>query len=49
MYIDRMYCTVCITHAVQRHCAENSKQIFLEMKLCGLVPYFHIRGSVSDL
>jgi hypothetical protein len=27
----------------------NSKQIFPEMKLRGLVPNFHIHGSVSDL
>jgi hypothetical protein len=33
----------------QRHCTQNLKQIFLEMKLCGLVPNFHIYASVSDL
>jgi hypothetical protein len=37
-------------HALQRHCtAENSKQIFPEMELRGLVPNFHIDVSVSDL
>jgi hypothetical protein len=30
-------------------CTENSKQIFLEMKLRGLVPNFYIHVSVSDL
>jgi hypothetical protein len=34
---------------VQRHCTENSKQIFLEMKLRGLVPNFRIHVSVIDL
>jgi hypothetical protein len=28
------------------HCAENSKQIFPEMKLRGLVPNFYIHVSV---
>ena len=27
----------------------NSKQLFLEKKLCGLSPNFHIHMSVSDL
>ncbi len=31
------------------HCTENSKQIFPEMKLLGLVPNFCIHVSVSDL
>ncbi len=31
------------------HCTENSKQIFPEMKLCGLVPNLYIHVSVSDL
>jgi hypothetical protein len=31
------------------HCTENSKQIFPEMKLSGLVPNFCIHVSVSDL
>jgi hypothetical protein len=31
------------------HSTENSKQIFPEMKLRGLVPNFHIRVFVSDL
>jgi hypothetical protein len=38
-----------ISTALQTHCAENSKQIFPEMKLCGLVPNFYINVSVSDL
>ncbi len=35
--------------ALQRHSTENSKQIFPEMKLRGLVPNSYIRVSVSDL
>jgi hypothetical protein len=31
------------------HCTENSRQIFPEMKLRGLVPNFCIHASVSDL
>ncbi len=31
------------------HCTENSKKIFLEMKLRGLVPNFYFHVSVSDL
>jgi hypothetical protein len=31
------------------HCTENSKKIFPEMKLDGLVPNFCIHVSVSDL
>jgi hypothetical protein len=31
------------------HCTENTKQIFPEMKLRGLVPNFCIHVSVSDL
>ncbi len=31
------------------HCPENSKQIFPEMKLRGLVPNFETHVSVSDL
>jgi hypothetical protein len=34
---------------LQRHCIENSKQIFPEMKLRGLFPYSYIHESVSDL
>ncbi len=30
------------------HCTKNSKHIFLEMKLRGLVPNFYIHVSVSD-
>jgi hypothetical protein len=30
------------------HCTENSKQIFPEMELRGLVPNFHIFVSVAD-
>jgi hypothetical protein len=30
------------------HCTENSKQIFLEMKLRGVIPNVHIHVSVSD-
>ncbi len=35
--------------ALQVHCTENSKQIFQEMKLRGLVSNFYIHVSVSDL
>ncbi len=31
------------------HCVENSKQIFPEMKVRGLVPNFYTHESVSDL
>ncbi len=31
------------------HCTENTKQIFPEMKLCGLVPNFYIHVSVIEL
>jgi hypothetical protein len=31
------------------HCPENLTPIFLEMKLCGLIPNFYIHVSVSDL
>jgi hypothetical protein len=34
--------------AMQMQCTENSKQIFPEMKLRGLVPNFYIHVSVSD-
>ncbi len=34
---------------LQRLYNENSKQIFPEMKLCGLVPNSYIHISVSDL
>ncbi len=34
---------------LQRHCIENSKQIFPELKLRGLVPNSYIHVSVSDL
>ncbi len=37
-----------IINAPQMHCTENSKQIFLEIKLRGLVPNFCIHVSVSD-
>ena len=30
------------------HCTKNLKYIFLEMKLCGLVPNFHIHESVIN-
>jgi hypothetical protein len=30
------------------HCIENSKQMFPEMKLRGLIPKFYIRVSASD-
>jgi hypothetical protein len=36
-------------HRLQMHCTENSNQIFPKMKLCGLVPNFHIHVSVGDL
>jgi hypothetical protein len=35
--------------APQRHCNENLKQIFPEMKLRGFVHNFQIQVSVSDL
>jgi hypothetical protein len=35
--------------ALQMHCPENLKPIFLEMKLCGLIPNFYTHVSVSDL
>jgi hypothetical protein len=35
--------------SLQRHGTKNSKQIFPEMKLHGLVPNFHIHVSLSDL
>ncbi len=35
-------------HRLKMHCTENSKQIFPEMKLHGLVPNFHIHISVSE-
>jgi hypothetical protein len=35
--------------ALQRHCTKNSKQIFPEMKLPGLVPNSYILESGSDL
>ncbi len=31
------------------HCKEDSNDVFLEIKLRGLVPNFHIHTSVSDL
>jgi hypothetical protein len=31
------------------HCKEDSNYVFLEIKLRGLVPSFHIHTSVSDL
>jgi hypothetical protein len=34
--------------ALQRHCIENLKQIFLEMELRGLVPNSYIHVCVSD-
>ncbi len=36
-------------HTLQKHCTENSKQIFPEMKLRGLVTNFLIHISVSVL
>jgi hypothetical protein len=35
--------------ALQRHCTENWKQIFPEMKLRGLVPNSYIHVSLSHL
>jgi hypothetical protein len=35
--------------AEDMHCTENSKQIFPEMKLSGLIPYFYIYESGSNL
>jgi hypothetical protein len=35
--------------ALQRHCTENSIQIFPELKLLGLVFNSYIHGSVNDL
>jgi hypothetical protein len=46
-------CNPCFLIQKQRapglHCMENSKQIFPEMKLHGLVPNFYIHVSVCDL
>jgi hypothetical protein len=36
-------------NTLQRHNAENSKQISPEKELCGFSPIFHIHVSVSDL
>jgi hypothetical protein len=36
-------------NTLQRHYTENSKQIFPEMKLCGLVPNSDIHVSSSNL
>ncbi len=36
-------------YALESHNTENSKQIFLEMKLRGLRSQFNIHVSVSDL
>ncbi len=44
-----MWCRRLQPSALQRHCAENSKQIFSEMKLHDLVPDSYIHVSVSDL
>jgi hypothetical protein len=33
---------------VYMHCTKNQIYVFAEMKLCGLVPNFHIPVSVSD-
>jgi hypothetical protein len=38
-----------VRYAQQTHCTENSKKIFPEMKLRGLVPNFYIHVSVSNL
>ncbi len=32
-----------------KHCTENSKYLFPEMKVRGLVPYFYIHVSVINL
>jgi hypothetical protein len=39
---------VCLC-VLQMHCTENSKKIFPEMKLCGLVPKFYLHVSVNYL
>jgi hypothetical protein len=36
-------------YRLRRHGTKNSKQIFPEIKLCGLVQNFHINVSMSDL
>ncbi len=38
-----------VVFKLQRHCTENSKQIYLEMKLRGLVPKSYIHVHVSDI
>jgi hypothetical protein len=38
-----------LVSTLQRNNTENSKQIFLEMELCGHSPNFHIHVSVGDL
>ncbi len=44
-----IYSGIRIMTTLQRHCTENSKQIFPEMKLRGLVPNSYIHVTVSDL
>ncbi len=44
----RLFLTI-IGNTLQRQYTENSKQIFPEMKLRGLIPNSYIYVSVSDL
>jgi hypothetical protein len=41
--------SVPFSYIFPEHCKEDSKHIFPEIKLRGLVPNFHIHTSVSDL
>jgi hypothetical protein len=36
-------------HLDRLHCKQDLIDVFPDMKLSGLVPYFHIHVSVSDL
>ncbi len=44
-----MQLKILTNHKLQRHDTENSKQIFPEKELRGLIPNFHFHMSVSDL
>jgi hypothetical protein len=52
--VDWLYPTLFVSlsylyNTLQRLITENSRQIFPEQELCGLIPNFHIHVSVSDL
>ncbi len=48
MWHHKELCTVFCSVICTVYCAENSKEIFQEMKLHGLSPNFYIHVSVSD-